>query len=60
MMEFEKKKIEAERLIKAMEWLSDEQAKAYTDMIIGTATLNKMVAMRTTDNEPTPPAKRTA
>ena len=60
MMEFEKKKIEAERLIKAMEWLSDEQAKAYTDMIIGTATLNKMVAMRTTDKEPNPPVQRTA
>lgn len=58
MTDFEQKKEQTERLIKAMEWLSNEEAKAYADMIIGTATLNKMVAMRAAEKNP--PEKRTA
>ena len=65
MTEYEMKKIQLERLIEAWEYLTPEQVKAHTDMIVGTAGVNRMIAMRAADSRyksdtPTGPGKKTA
>jgi hypothetical protein len=46
MQDVEKKRNQAERLLAALEWLDDAERRAFEDMIIGAATLNKIVALR--------------
>lgn len=56
MNEFDKKKSQSERLLKAFEWLSEDERKAFEDMIVGAATVNKIVAMRRAEEEKKQPA----
>lgn len=56
MNEFEKKRSQSERLIAAFEWLSEDERKAFEDMIIGAATVNKIVAMRAAEMKEKQPA----
>jgi hypothetical protein len=56
MNEFEAKKSQSERLLAAMALLNETERKVFEDMIIGAATVNKIVAMRAAEMKEKQPA----
>ena len=60
MTEYEEKKNQLEQLLEAWQYLTPDQAKAHTDMIVGTAGVNRILAMRAASGRNMTDGQRTA